>query len=275
MIIEAFALFTPTCFHRILYGLKWTIKTNAKSSHMNKYILPFTFAICVIIAHKPLFSQTNFPVIDKIEKKSSFSKLIKNKLYLTAGMNFSKQTISLNSYSSKFIYDLNNYNKNLYKPGYFIGIRYEGNSKRSQKMMYAISLEKLVAGSKYLDGLNLPPFLKYFTPFKADDQLVIMSLTSYYKQEFPFGDMNKYKLSLVLGPSMNIRLSEQSPDNLINKNYKQIYFSGNGGIEFNNPSFYTVFVHYKLALSSFTKTPIQTNMNSVEIGTIIKTSDLF
>lgn len=242
---------------------------------MNKYIRPFSLVIYLFIAHIPSFSQTKIPAVNKIEKNSAFSKLVSNRLYLTAGMNFSKQTISLNSYSSKFIYDLNNYNKNLYKPGYFIGIRYEGNRKRSQKMIYAISLEKVVAGSKYLDGLNLPPFLKYFTLFKADDQLVIMNLTSYYKQEFPFGDMNKYKLSLVLGPSMNIRLSEQSPDNLINKNYKHIYFSGDVGIEFNNPSFYTVFVHYKLALSSFTKTPIQTNMNSVEIGTIIKTSDLF
>jgi len=231
--------------------------------------------ICLYFTHIPLFSQSNIPTISSIKKKSSFSELIKNKLYLTTGMNFSKQTISLNSYNSKFIYDLNNYNKNLYKPGYFLGIRYEGNSKRNQKMIYAISLEKVVAGSKYLERLNLPPFLKYFTPFKADDQLVIVSLASYYKQEFPFGDMNKYKLSLILGPSMNIRLSKQSPDNLINKNYKHIYFSGDGGIEFSNPSFYTVFVHYKLALSSFTKTPIHTNLNTVEIGTIIKTSDIF
>jgi hypothetical protein len=231
--------------------------------------------ICLFLAHIPIFSQTNFPSASPIKKKSTFSKLVEKNLYITAGMNFSKQTISLNSYSSKFIYDLSNYNKNLYKPGYFIGLRYEGDSKRNQKMIYAMGLEKVVAGSKYLDGIKLPPFLKYFTPFKADDQLVILSLASYYKQEFPFGDMNKYKLSLVLGPSMNIRLSEQSPDNLINKNYKHIYFSGNGGIEFNNPSFYTVFVHYKLALSSFTKAPINTNMNSVEIGTIIKTSDLF
>lgn len=242
---------------------------------MHKYLLRFSILICLFLAHTPIFSQTNFSSVSPIIKKSTFSKLVENNLYITAGMNFSKQTISLNSYSSKFIYDLNNYNKNLYKPGYFIGLRYEGDSKRNQKMIYAMGLEKIVAGSKYLEGINLPPFLKYFTPFKADDQLVILSLASYYKQEFPFGDMNKYKLSLFLGPSMNIRLSEQSPDNLINKNYKQIYFSGNGGIEFNNPSFYTIFVHYKLALSSFTKAPINTNMNSVEIGTIIKTSDLF
>lgn len=242
---------------------------------MYKYVLQFSIFICLFLAYTPIFSQTKFPSKSPIKKKSTFSKLVENNLYITAGMNFSKQTISLNSYSSKFIYDLSNYNKNLYKPGYFIGLRYEGDSKRNQKMIYAMGLEKVVAGSKYLDGINLPPFLKYFTPFKADDQLVILSLASYYKQEFPFGDMNKYKLSLVLGPSMNIRLSEQSPDNLINKNYKHIYFSGNGGIEFNNPSFYTVFVHYKLALSSFTKAPINTNMNSVEIGTIIKTSDLF
>ena len=242
---------------------------------MYKYVLQFSILICLFLAHTPIFSQTKFPSASPIKKKSTFSKLVENNLYITAGMNFSKQTISLNSYSSKFIYDLSNYNKNLYKPGYFIGLRYEGDGKRNQKMIYALGLEKVVAGSKYLDGINLPPFLKYFTPFKADDQLVILSLATYYKQEFPFGDMNKYKLSLVLGPSMNIRLSEQSPDNLINKNYKNIYFSGNGGIEFNNPSFYTVFVHYKLALSSFTKAPINTNMNSVEIGTIIKTSDLF
>ena len=241
---------------------------------MNKNISTFTILIC-LLAHNTLSSQTHSSSVHPIVKESSFAKLVKNNLYLTAGMNFSKQTISINNYSSKFIYDLNNYNKNIYKPGYFIGLRYEGNSKRSQKMIYTLSIEKVAAGTKYLDGINLKPFFKNFTPFKADDQLVIMSLSSYFKKEFPFGDMNKYKLSLVLGPSINIRLSEQSTDNLINKNYKHIYFSGDGGIEINNPSFYKVFVHYKLALSSFTKTPIQSNMNSIEIGTIIKTSDLF
>ncbi len=242
---------------------------------MYKYLHQISFFICIILVHNSTLAQTNTKPANQIEKKSNFSNLINNNLYFTAGMNFNKQSISTNDYSSNFIYDLNNYNKNLYKPGYFLGLRYEGNSHRNQKMIYAIGLEKVVSGSKYLDEINLSPFLKNFTAFKADDQLVVLSLSSYYKQEFPFGDINKYKFSLIIGPSMNIRLSEQSPDNLINKNYKHIYFSGDAGIEFNNPSFYTLFVHYKLALSSFTKAPINTYMNSVEIGTIIKASDIF
>jgi hypothetical protein len=46
-------------------------------------------------------------------------------------------------------------------------------------------------------------------------------------------------------------------------------------VEYDNSGYYTVFVHYKQAISSFTKAPIRTNLNSIEIGMQIKASDIF
>lgn len=232
---------------------------------MQKIILPFFILFYLLI----LPPDTNAQI------KPSADSGFKHNLFLIAGMNFNKQNITLNNFSARFIYDLNDYHKNIYKPGYLIGIRYEKKYKEHQKIATTLSVQKVVTGRNYLDNITLKPFIKNYSNFKGDDQFVIMSLSSYFKQEFVFGNKDQYTMNLLFGPSLNIRLSEQTPDNLFNHNYKHTYFSGDGGIEFNNPSFYTLFVHYKLGLNSFTKSPIKTYVNSVEIGTIIKTSDLF
>ena len=47
------------------------------------------------------------------------------------------------------------------------------------------------------------------------------------------------------------------------------------GIEYENKSFYTLFMHYRQGVTSFTKSPVSTHLNSLEIGLMIKASDLF
>ena len=47
------------------------------------------------------------------------------------------------------------------------------------------------------------------------------------------------------------------------------------GIEYENKSFYTLFMHYKQGVTSFTKSPVSTHLNSVEIGLLMKASDIF
>jgi hypothetical protein len=47
------------------------------------------------------------------------------------------------------------------------------------------------------------------------------------------------------------------------------------GLEFDNKSYYTLFLYYKQGINSITKSPISTNMNSLELGMKTKASDLF
>ena len=74
---------------------------------------------------------------------------------------------------------------------------------------------------------------------------------------------------------MDTRLSEQSADNLVNNNYSRFLLRADVGVEFENKNFYTLFLHYKKGVTSFTKSPISSNITSLEIGMMIKASDLF
>jgi hypothetical protein len=207
--------------------------------------------------------------------KAPFFKLLKNRMYFISGMNFNKQSITLNDYNSRFNYDLNDYQKNLYKPAYFLGLRWESKEVNSHKFAVTAMLSKIATGNNYSYGTKLSPFITNFSKFLAEDQFVMLNVSAYYKQLIPISDTSKYRLYFIIGPTINSRLSDQSADNLINNNYKQYYISGDGGLEFNNQSFYTLFVHYKYALNSFTKSPLTTNLNSIELGAMIKLSDIF
>jgi hypothetical protein len=78
----------------------------------------------------------------------------------------------------------------------------------------------------------------------------------------------------VAGPSIDTRLSKQSTDNLVNYNYRRFLLRADIGLEYENQSFYTLFMHYKQGVTSFTKSPISTHLNTLEIGLMIKASDL-
>jgi hypothetical protein len=209
------------------------------------------------------------------QKKEKIIHLFKKRVYLITGMNFNKQTITLNDYSSRFNYELNDYQKNLYKPAYFLGIRWESKAIHSHKFAFTAMLSKISTGNNYVDANKLPPFVTNYSKFLAEDQFLMLNLSAYYKQLIPISDTSRYKLYFTIGPSLNTRLSEQSPDNLINHNYRRHYISGDGGLEFNNQSFYTLFLHYKLPLSSFTKEPIHSNLNSIQMGAMVKLNDIF
>lgn len=198
-----------------------------------------------------------------------------NNVYLLAGMSVSKQNISTGNYSSNFNYDLGDYNKNAFKPGYFAGFRVDGKFKEKHDYSFEMSLNKIATGTSYKESGSLSPFLGSFSKFKADDQFFTLSIAAHYKKLIPLGDTAKRKFYVVAGPSIDTRLSGQSADNLVNNNYHRLLLRGDIGIEFDNQSYYTLFVHYKQGITSFTKSPINTNLNSVEIGMMIKASDLF
>ncbi len=221
------------------------------------------------------------PVENKLTKflKSGFNKVFKNfkenDISVISGINFSKQIISTNSYSSPFNYLLNDINKNVSKPGYYGGIRIDGLYKYKTPYSLLFTLNKFSTGTFYKDNINIDPIIGKFSNFKAEEQFVTIKIAPHYKKLIPIFNDEKYKLNFIIGPSIDYRLSKVNIENSINNNYNKIFISGDIGLEFNNQDFYTLFIHYQQGLTSITKTPIQVKLNRFDLGFIIKASDLF
>jgi len=205
----------------------------------------------------------------------AFINFKENNVYLYAGMGMSKQTIDIQSYSSNFNYNLLNLDKSSFKPGYFVGARVDGTYKGKFPYTFGIGLQKLSTGTQYTNSISLSPILGSYSTFKADDQFFVMNTFAHYRKLIPYKNNGNKKFYFILGPNIDTRLSSQSFDNQIKYNYRRFLLRGDIGIEYDNNGYYTVFVHYKHALSSFTKAPIQTNLNSIEIGMQINASDIF
>ncbi len=205
----------------------------------------------------------------------TFVNFTDNNISLLAGMSFSKQTIKDAGYNSSFNYNLGDYNKNEFKPGFLAGFRVDGKYNKVHDYSVSVSLNKIATGTHYKEPGGLAPFLGSFSHFKADDQFFNLSIAAHYKKLIPIIDSSKYKLYVVVGPSLDTRLSGQSTDNLVNNNYQRFLLRGDLGVEFDNHGYYTLFMHYKQGITSFTKSPIHTNLNSVELGVMIKASDIF
>jgi hypothetical protein len=205
----------------------------------------------------------------------TFVNFTDNSTYLLAGMNFSNQGITAAGFNSSFNYNISDNTAGGFKPGYFAGFRVDGLYKDKRNYSFQLSLNKIATANDYKDTKSLPPFLGSFSNFKADDQFLNLSMAIHYKKLLAISDTSKFKFYFVLGPSLDTRLSKQSADNLVNNNYARFLLRGDVGFEFENKNFYTLFLHYKQGLTSFTKSPIKTNVNSFELGMMIKASDLF
>jgi len=205
----------------------------------------------------------------------TFINFTDNSTYLLGGINFSSQGIRATGYNSNFNYNISNNTAGGFKPGYFAGFRVDGLYRAKHNYSFQMSLNKIATENDYKDSKSISPFLGSFSNFKADDQFLNLSITMHYKKLLAISDTIKYHFYFVLGPSLDTRLSGQSADNLVNKNYARFLLRGDVGLEFENKNFYTLFLHYKQGLTSFTKSPIKTNVNSFELGMMIKASDLF
>ena len=211
--------------------------------------------------------------------KKEFNKVIidfnnNNNIYVLSGIGFSKQYINTGSYNSIFNYVLQN-NNAAFKPGYFAGFRVDGIYKEKHLYSFAFSLDKISSGTSYSSSKSLEPFIGNFSRFKADDQFLNFSIAAHYKKLLPFKPNERTLFYVVAGPSIDTRLSGQSADNLVNNNYRRFLLRADIGIEYENKSFYTLFMHYKQGVTSFTKSPISTHLNSIEIGLLMKASDIF
>jgi hypothetical protein len=196
-----------------------------------------------------------------------------NKVMLMAGMNFAKQNIRANDYTSPFIYAVEQ--KNVFKPGFLAGFRVDGKYKEKHPYAVAFSLNRYVAGANYKETKPVEPFIGGFSNFKAAEQSLSLNMTALYKKLIPISDTTKYQFYVVAGPSLDIRLSRQALDNQVNNNYRRMFLRAQIGVEFVNNDFYTLFFHYKQGVHSVTKSSIQTGFNNFDLGLLIKASDLF
>jgi len=202
-----------------------------------------------------------------------FVDFIDNNVMLMAGMNFAKQNILANDYTSPFIYAVEQ--KNVFKPGFMFGFRVDGKYKGRYPYAVAFSINKYSAGSNYKETKPVEPFIGGFSNFKATEQSLNMNMTALYKKLITISDTSKYKFYVVAGPSLDIRLSGQGLDNQVSNNYRKMFLRAQLGVEFVNNDFYTIFFHYKQGLHSITKSPIQTGFNNFDLGMLIQASDLF
>ncbi len=214
----------------------------------------------------------------KLDVKKQFTKVFSdfkdNNVYLFSGIGFSKQYINVGSYNSSFNYDLAN-NKTAFKPGYYGGFRVDGIYKEKHLYSFAFGLDRISSGTEYANSTSLQPFIGNFSRFKADEQFLNFTIAAHYKKLLPFKLNERTKFYVVAGPSIDTRLSGQSADNLVNNNYHRLLLRADVGVEYENKSFYTLFMHYKQGVTSFTKSPVSTQLNSIEIGLLIKASDIF
>ena len=223
------------------------------------------------------------PKVEKVKDTTSVYKSIKEQFLkytatttvsLLSGANFSKQTVDVGGFNSNFNYIYSDINNNVYKTGYFGGIRLDGIVKKKHEYSLSVSLSKLSSGASYINSSSLGPVVGSFSTFKAEDHFFTMNVAAHYKKLIPYGDLDKFKFYVVGGPSIDARLNNTSLDNKATNAYKQIFIKGNLGVEFNNRSLYTLFLHYQHNIGSLTKAPIKTNINTFQLGIMVKAADL-
>jgi hypothetical protein len=189
---------------------------------------------------------------------------------LMSSASFSKQTVDAGGFKSNFNYVYSDIIEDVYKTGYLGGVRVDGLIKKKHEYSVSFSVSKIASGTDYSSSSTLSPVVGSFSTFKAEDRFWVMNVAGHYKKLLPYGNLKRYKFYIVGGPSMDTRLSKASLDNQVTDAYRKIFLKADLGLEFSNRSLYTLFFNYQQNVGSITKTPIKTNLNSFQLGIIIK-----
>jgi len=193
---------------------------------------------------------------------------------LMAGSSFSKQTVDAGGFKSNFNYVYSDIIEDVYKTGYLGGVRVDGLVKKKYAYSVSFSLSKIASGANYSSSSTLSPVVGSFSTFKVEDRFLVMNVAGHYKKLLPYGNLKKYKFHIVGGPSIDTRLSKASLDNQVTDAYRKVFLKADLGLEFSNRSLYTLFFNFQQSIGSITKTPIKTNINSFQLGIIIKAKNL-
>jgi hypothetical protein len=193
---------------------------------------------------------------------------------LMSSASFSKQTVDAGGFKSNFNYVYSDIIEDVYKTGYLGGVRIDGLVKKKHAYSVSFSLNKIASGANYSSSSTLSPVVGSFSTFKVEDRFLVMNVAGHYKKLLPYGNLKKYKFHIVGGPSIDTRLSKASLDNQVTDAYRKVFLKADLGIEFSNRSLYTLFFNFQQSIGSITKTPIKTNINSFQLGIIIKAKNL-
>jgi len=206
---------------------------------------------------------------------NGFKNYTHNTSHVFSSLNLSIQDIDNSSYTSHFNYSLKDYNSNVYKPGYNVGFRVDGFYKDKRPYSFIFSFNKLTTGTNYQTASSLGPIIgSSFTSYKADDHLSTLFFAYHRRFLLPIADKNKYKFYFIAGPSIHWVVSSPSADNSMNKTFAKSFINGDLGLEFDNKSYYTIFVHHKIGKNFFSGN-IPIVLNNLEIGMMVKTRDIF
>lgn len=193
---------------------------------------------------------------------------------LFGNLSLSKQLINDKGIGSQFIYSFDEVNNNTFKPGYTAGGRYDGMIKGSNFYSISLSANRVVSGSKYKNIYTMSPVIGDFTHYKADSKMITINLAAHFRKLLPISNVNKYKFFVLLGPSIDYRISRFGSDHVVYEKGKRILVNGDLGLEFENKGYYVLFAHYRVE-SNFFKAVVPINLNRFELGMSIKTRDLF
>lgn len=193
---------------------------------------------------------------------------------LFGNMSLSKQVINDNDVGSQFNYAFDEVNNNVFKPGYSIGGRYDGTIKGSNFYSLSLSANRIVSGSKYKNSYEMSPVMGDFTHYKADNKMMTINAAVHFRKLLPISDVSKYKFFLVLGPSIDYRISAFGSDHVVYEKGKRILVNGDLGLEFDNRGYYVLFAHYRIG-ASLPKPVVPISLTRFELGMSIKTRDLF
>lgn len=199
----------------------------------------------------------------------------KTTLSVMTGVSFSKQSIAAAGYTSNINYNISENNNNLFKPGFFGGVRIDGTFHQQHAYSLSASLQKIASGINYTSYNKMPPYIGKFSSFKGEESFVLLNLAAHYKKLIPIGDRVRYQLYVVAGPSVDVNIAGTSLDNQVSDAYKNLFFKGDAGLEFYNRSNYNLFFHYHQSVGSITGSSINTSLSNFEIGMMVKAKDLF
>ena len=219
------------------------------------------------------------PFKDRVQsfKKSiakSFVNFKGNNLSLYGALSFNKQNINDKGITAPLNYSYEALNDNSFNPGYTGGFRVDGIYNEKHNYSFSLAVNRVNAGSHYINKHSLLPFYDQVTHYKSDNQFTTISIAAHYKKLLPINDMRKYKFYVVFGPSFDYKISKMSDAHLINGAGNKAVINADLGAEFDNKGYYILYAHYKLGAYMSSAT-VPTQFNRFEIGMSIKAKDLF
>jgi hypothetical protein len=194
-------------------------------------------------------------------------------LYILLGTTLTKQAISTNGFQSNLVYNVDDNNTDKYKLGMLGGINVEGPLMKKCKYSILLTLNQYNSGTYYKQTQTLKPLFGAYSNFKATDRFLTLQLSTLYK--LTLLEKSKHGLHFVLGPSIEYKIEKAT--NLYSKNtqYNPIYIFGLVGGEYSFTNKVKAFIHYKQNLQSLTPSPINIQMNTMNMGLMFNVNEIF